>query len=41
MLFVVFAHVHAHQCVFIAKEEFSERFGQLGFAHTRGADENE
>ena len=37
----VFGHIDAHQVVFIVKEAIGQRFGQLGFAHTGGAQEQE
>ena len=35
MLLAVFAHVDAHQGVFIVKHKFGQRFGKLGFAQPR------
>ena len=37
MFFHVFGHVDAHHRLFVVKQKFSQRPGQLGFAHSRGS----
>ena len=41
MLLAVFAHVNAHQRIFIVKHKLGEGFGQLSFADAGGADKDE
>ena len=41
VLFHEFAHVDADQMVFRVKQKASQRLAQLGFTHTRGAEEQE
>ena len=41
VLFPVLRHVDAHECLFIIKQESSQRLGQLGFANAGCAQKNE
>ncbi len=41
VLFAVFTHIHPHQGVFIVKQEFGQRLGQLGLANAGGANKDE
>ena len=40
MLLPVFAHIQADQSFFVAEHEPGQGLGQLGLAHTGGANEN-
>ena len=41
VLLLILAHVDAHHRVFVVEQEFRQRFGQLGLAHARRAEEHE
>ena len=41
MLFPVLRHVHAHECLFIIKQETRQRLGQLRFSDAGCAQKNE
>ncbi len=40
MLLPIFAHIDAHQSLFIFKHEFRQRLAQLGLAHARWSNED-
>ena len=40
VLLAVFGHINAHQRVLVVEQEFGQRFGELGFAYTGGAEED-